>query len=141
MVWAEGVPDATPPTIRMAALDAEGGLAGAARLVDGAARPSGGVRLVATDLGRVVSWAEDGETSLPDEALGRSRIVLQVLGGDLALRGGPVRLDATLFSSHNLVPTVALAYPRGLLHSWSARSPGGQREAAFIGLVRCDLGD
>jgi hypothetical protein len=141
MVWAEGVPDATPPTIRVAALDAEGRLVGAPRLLEGAARPSGGIRLVATDLGRVVSWSEDGDAGVPDEALGRSRVVLQVLDGDLAPRGGPVRLDSPRYSSHNLVPTVALAYPLGLLHSWSARSLSGQREAAFIGLVRCELED
>ncbi|MBI5481997.1 MAG: hypothetical protein HY906_24290 [Deltaproteobacteria bacterium] len=123
----------------LAPLDAQGGLAGPVQLLPGSPRPSGGIRMAATGLGRAVVWPEEGDPALPDEALGRSRVAIQVLDAELAPRGAPVRLDATRFSSHNLVPTVALAYPRGLLHSWSARSRGGQRDAAFIGFVRCDV--
>jgi hypothetical protein len=139
MVWTEGPADAAPTTVRAVALAVDGSLAGSVRLLDGAARPSGGLRMVATDLGRAVSWPEEGQTSLADHELGRSRVVLQLLDADLAPRGVPVRLDSPLVSSHNLAPTVALGYPRGLLHTWSARSRDGGREAAFIGLVRCDV--
>jgi hypothetical protein len=137
MVWAEGPAAAAPPTIRAVALAADGSLAGPVRLLDGAARPSGGVRLVATALGRAVSWPEEGDAGLAAEALGRSRVVLQLLDEAVAPRGVPVRLDSPLFSSHNLAPTVALDAPRGLLHTWSARSRAGGREAVFIGLARC----
>jgi hypothetical protein len=139
LVWAEGPRDATPSTIRGVALAADGTLAGPVQLLSTTAQPAGGVRVAATDLARVAVWAEDGDPGLPDEALGRSRLVFQILDESVGRHGDPVLLDSTRFSSHNVTPTVAIGRPRGLLHTWSARSQEGGREAAFIGLVGCDL--
>jgi hypothetical protein len=137
MVWAEGPAEAAPPTIRAVPLAADGSLARPVRLLDGAARPSGGIRMTATALGYAVSWPEEGDPDLAPEAPGRSRVALQLLDVVGAPRGLPVRLESPLFSSHNLAPTVALDQPRGLLHTWSARRRDGGDEAAFIGLARC----
>jgi hypothetical protein len=140
VAWAEGgdqnEDDEAVFAIRLARLTPEGQLHGQVRLVAEGARPVHSISLDATSLGLILSWAEDGDGSLPPDQPGSSRIVVHWLDAE----GKPLhpahQLQISRYHNYGGPSTVAIAEPRGLLLTWSGRLEDGY-DGTYVSLALC----
>ncbi len=97
--------------------------------------------LAASELGLVLSWDEDGDPNAADTDLARSQIVVHHLGFDLAPIGPPVTVPSTRFQEYGPPHATALAVPRSVLVTWSARSlkKKGGLDATYVARLDCGL--
>jgi hypothetical protein len=137
LVWDEGPSSKEPRIVHVERLSQDGLAVGPDQIVASGARPLARVFIGSTPAGKLVGWAEDGDLGASDSTLGRSRLLIQVLGKDLELQGSPVALDITRYGSMGQRVAVALEYPRGVLLAWSARSRKSLQQSIFAQFLAC----
>lgn len=138
MAWDER-PEASadPGVVHLEELDQEGLPIGTDHVVSTEARPLARAFVGSTPVGKLVGWAEDGDTGLSDQTVGRSVLRIQPMRRDLGLEGTPVTLPMTRFVSMGWPAAVPLDYPRGVLVAWAARSRTTLRYSVFLQFLPC----
>jgi hypothetical protein len=139
ITWFEGDPDVPtgPRTLRLARVAPSGESLGAATTIAEGAHPQSRLALVAAETGVTIAWIEDGDVTLGDEKSGRSR--LRLLHG--ALDGtsfAELTVPITRFASYGIAPTVAaIASPRGIVVSYTARGRTSPMSPAWLMRFGC----
>ena len=106
------------------------------------ALPLESIGLTSTSFGLLVSWPEDGDTELPDGALGRSRMLSyrvepDMTHGSLEVMDGPVTIDMTKYLSRAAPVGGALTSYGAAVLAWSAWSAEYGRNTIHLGRVDC----
>lgn len=137
LVFDEAPDTDGPHVVHVEELSQEGVLVGTDHVVSSSARPIVRPILGSKPGGWVVGWAEDGDATLPDATLGRSRLVFQGLGSALELEGTAVALGITRFRSMGRPVAVPVQNPRGVLVVWSGRSQTSSYRVIFADFLPC----
>jgi hypothetical protein len=129
VAWAEGDQSdvGSPRRVLVAELSKVGEVVSGPAIIDEAAPMQSRLTLLASDLGVSATWVEDGDATLPDGAVGRSRVVTTHLSPDLEALSLRVTVPTTRWDPYGAPKATALAEPRSLLVVWSGRrteSPG-----------------
>ncbi len=127
VAWTEALtdPENAPRTLRLAQLSPTGEILGAPLVVAEGVQPVGAMSLHASQHGISILLAEDGDPQLPNEAHGRSKIVVWHLDGEGAPLQAPIRIPSPRFDTYGPPSAVAIANPPGLLLTWSAQGFSG----------------
>lgn len=137
LVWDEGLSSKEPRVVHIEQLDPTGLPVGPDHVVSSGktllARPF----LGSTPTGKLVGWAEEGNAGLPEDALGRSKLMIQVLKPELELDGAAIELPITRYGSMGHPVAVPLEYPRGVLVAWAARSRTTLQRSIFVQFLPC----
>jgi hypothetical protein len=130
VAWTEGPPAEAGArvarVVRVAMLDAQGRLEGSPVTVEAQAYPASHVSVSASEVGIILTWAEDaagtGTGQSPGDVVpGASFVVAQRVGFDGAV-DAPVRIPATRVDDYGPPTSSAIAAPRGVLVLWAGRS-------------------
>lgn len=137
--WFEADPndDKAPRTLRVVRLGPQGDSMGATLQVTEQAMPISALGLSASEVGVALTWAEQGDTSLPQSKLGHSRITVRLLDMEGVEHGPPVIVPATSYNDYGWTPSVGIAHPRGLMVTWSGMDLTGGYWRAFLGRLSC----
>ena len=127
VAWSESDQSApgAPRRIRVAELSALGELVSGPMSVDDSAPMVTRVSLLASDLGVTLTWAEDSDSTVPDNVVGRSRIVSTHLSPDLGMLSYRVTVPTTRVDDYGAPNATPLAVPKSLLIVWSGRRETG----------------
>lgn len=137
LVFDEGPDSDDPRVVHVEKLDEDGYPVGPDHVVSSTARPLARPFIGSTPTGKLVGWVEKGDESKPDQALGRSKVVMQGLDAALEHEGPQLELPISRFGSMGHPIAVPLTHPRGVLLAWSARSRTSPRSAIFVQFLPC----
>jgi hypothetical protein len=138
VAWSEGPIDSEDNirTIRLARLDSGGALQ-ETRIVAQDVPLLQSVRLEVTPFGVAVVWAEEGNTELTYNDVGRSRMAVYLSDRSLEQNGSTTRFDTTQFGSYGWASGVSIDHPRGLLLTWPGYPLQGGMEVSWLARLDC----
>jgi len=138
VAWSEGPSDTADNirTIRLARLDASGALL-ETRVVAQDVALLQSVRMEVTPFGVAIVWAEEGNTQLTYNDVGRSRMAVSLSNRNLEPIGSITRFDTTQFGSYGWASGVSIDHPKGLLLTWPGYPTEGGMEVSWLARLDC----
>ncbi len=140
VAWFEGDPNATKGTLtlRIVRVGAHGERLGSPFTITEYAHPQSRAAFLASETGLTLAWIEDGDTALPDDAPGRSRLVLAHGPIDDNAFDALPAVPITRFASYGIEPSLAaIQSPPGILAAYTARGRNGPLSPAWLVRFGC----
>ena len=139
LAWRESAAKDPPElhAVRLAELDQNGLVVKDPLDIGSIAHPVSRVTLSASELGVLVSYAEEGDTALPDASAGRSHVVVHQLDLDASPLGDPIVIDATRFQTYGPPQLAVISQPLSALVTWSARAKQGGLDDTYLARLDC----